>query len=692
MKRRRFIQTGSMAAFGTAAFPGIATEAFNHESADKNIEKVYLIFKTHLDIGFTDLAGNVIQKYMTDFIPRAMDLARETRENDPSHRFVWTTGSWLIYHFLEETDSVMRGKMEAAIAKGDIVWHALPFTTHSELADPSLYELGLQLSGILDKRFGKKTIAGKMTDVPGHTRSIVPLLAKNNIEFLHIGVNAASMPPDVPPLFRWRSPDGSEITVMYQADYGNTMIIPGTKKAVSLSFTGDNHGPQSPEQVAEVYKNLQKQFPRAQIIAATLNDMAYGVSGIQNDLPLVTEELGDSWIHGVGSDPYKIAQLREMSRLRHELLKNQAFQKGDSTDLAFGIPLLMVAEHTWGLDVKTWLKDWDKYKPADFEAARSQPKYKLMEESWNEKRQYIRDAVTHLPGQEYANERLDKLKPVQTDKSSYIKQEKNDFSIETTFYSVQIDSIAGGIIGLKDKSTGIDWAGKQHPLFQFAYQTFSKGDYDRFLNQYLTQKYEWAQGDFGKPGQEIGGAISKTWLPTVSGIFTKQDGKGTAILIELAVSDEHNKAVGGSPGTIVTELFFPEDRKEIQSTLKWFDKLAYRLPEAAWFSFIPVVENGDWILDKMNQPVNFRNIVKNGNRKLHAILKDVKFENNKQECSLESLDASLVAPGERNLLNFDNLLPEATNGIHFCLHNNVWGTNFTMWFEEDMKYRFNFKT
>ena len=692
MERRKFIQSGSLAALGAATLPQLARAAFNPATPAEEVEKVYLIFKTHLDIGFTNLAAKVIQTYMNDFIPRAVNLAEETREKDPAHRFVWTTGSWLIYHFLEKAEHPMQIRMEKAIENGDITWLGLPFTTHSELADPSLYELGIRLSGILDKRFGKKTIAGKMTDVPGHTRSIVPLLAKNGIDFLHIGVNPASTPPDVPPLFRWRSPDGSEIAVMYQKDYGSTMVIPGTKTAMIISFTGDNHGPQNPEQVAGVYENLQKQFPRAEIVASTLNEVAREVSGVKTQLPLVTEELGDTWIHGAGSDPLKIAQFRAVSRLRNELLKNNVFRFGDTTDLAFGIPLLMVAEHTWGLDVKTWLNDWDVYKPDDFQAARSKPKYQLMEESWNEKRQYIQTAIAQLPNPKLAEDQLAKLKPVPADKSDFTKKNTDELTFDTPFYSFQIDPVAGGIMQLKDKISGIEWASNRQPLFQYAYQTFSKGDYDRFLNQYLTQKVDWALRDFGKPGQEIAGAVSKTWLPVVKDVFTKKDASGTTLLIDLAVTDETNQAVGGSPRTITTELIFPSKKKEIQATLKWFNKPAYRLPEASWFSFVPAVNEGEWILDKMNQPVHFRNVVKDGNRKLHAILRDVHFENKIQKCSVESPDSTLVAPGERNLLNFDNQLPEAKDGVHFCLHNNVWGTNFMMWFDDDMMYRFIFTT
>jgi hypothetical protein len=91
---------------------------------------------------------------------------------------------------------------------------------HTELIDPSLFEYGLSLSNSLDKQFGKQTIAAKMTDVPGHTIAIVPHLAKFGIQYLHLGVNPASKVPNVPAVFRWQAPDGSEVIVNYADNYG----------------------------------------------------------------------------------------------------------------------------------------------------------------------------------------------------------------------------------------------------------------------------------------------------------------------------------------------------------------------------------------------------------------------------------------------------------------------------------------
>ncbi len=41
-----------------------------------------------------------------------------------------------------------------------------------------------------------------------------------------------------------------------------------------------------------------------------------------------------------------------------------------------------------------------------------------------------------------------------------------------------------------------------------------------------------------------------------------------------------------------------------------------------------------------------------------------------------------------SLLDFHDRLPDMNGGLHFNLYNNVWGTNFPMWFNDDMTFRF----
>ena len=156
-----------------------------------NIGKIIVLFLTHLDIGFTDFSENVIEKYNKQFIPNAIKVGEEIAERNIPEGFVWSTGSWLPWQYLRQASPAERAHMENAIKKGILKWHGMPFTMHSELCDEPLYNYGLSLFKELDEKFGIHTISGKLTDVPGHTKAIVPLLADAGIEFLHIGVNPA---------------------------------------------------------------------------------------------------------------------------------------------------------------------------------------------------------------------------------------------------------------------------------------------------------------------------------------------------------------------------------------------------------------------------------------------------------------------------------------------------------------------
>ena len=694
-KRRDFIKLASMGTVTTAApFPGFLYAFLDDDGkVNREISKVHLLFKTHLDIGFTDYAARVLEKYFDHFLPVSLKMARTSRLENREERFVWSTGAWLIYEFLERSGPEERKLMERAIEAGDVVWHGIPFTMHSELMSSSMLHAGMHLGKLLDERFGKKTIAAKMTDVPGHTRSIVPVLQKEGITMLHIGVNPASAVPEVPEIFTWRSPDGSEIMVMYHGNYGGIMILPDHKTAVSIIFTGDNHGPQSQSEVSEIYKVLRKRFPNAAIHASDFNQVAIDLGKYREQLPVVTSEIGDSWIHGAGSDPLRIAQFRELMRFREALLGAGNLIAGGAEDISFSKSLAMVAEHTWGMDVKTYLKSWDIYSQEKFEASRNTEPFRRVEKSWQEKRNYIRDAVDAL-GTDLslkADEKLNALEPVREDTSGLAAMNLDEF-LDTEFFRVKFCRETGAIVSLLQKQTGREWADQKFSFGLFSYQTFDHNDYIRYHDQYLRILPSWAPDDFGKPGLENSNHERNTWKPHVVESFRSESNKGVRIIIDSEILDKGGKPPYGCPGQVRYEVLFPAGLPKIWLNLLWFRKKATRLPEALWFSFIPrLLSDETWVLDKSGQNVDPLDVVRNGGRKLHAVQSGVRAGEGNDRIFIESLDAPLVAPGERNLLNFDNALPDPGDGMHFCLCNNVWGTNFSMWFEDDMKFRFKIK-
>ncbi len=139
---------------------------------DPEVKRVLAMFKCHFDAGFIDTQAAVVRRYFTQFFPEAIRVAEQMRRTGPC-RYVWTTGSWLLYEYLEQAAPDDRRRMENAIANGDIAWHALPFSWQTEMMDRSMISGGVSLSRSLDNRFGRTTTGAKMTDVPGHTRGLI---------------------------------------------------------------------------------------------------------------------------------------------------------------------------------------------------------------------------------------------------------------------------------------------------------------------------------------------------------------------------------------------------------------------------------------------------------------------------------------------------------------------------------------
>src|SRR5260370_41832762 len=183
MKGRDLIKTLGGIAGGALCTPLPAQDAA--------VKKVLVMFKCHLVVGFTDTQAGVMRKYFDVYYPLAMKRAAEMRAAGPD-RFVWTTGSWMLYEYLEQAGPAERKRMEQAIAAGDIAWHALPFSWQTELLDRSMIAGGLAFSKSLDQRFARATVGAKMTDVPGHTQGLIAPLSDGGVKFLHIGVNSRS--------------------------------------------------------------------------------------------------------------------------------------------------------------------------------------------------------------------------------------------------------------------------------------------------------------------------------------------------------------------------------------------------------------------------------------------------------------------------------------------------------------------
>lgn len=657
---------------------------------DPEVKHVQVMFKCHFDAGFAETQAVMVRRYFTDFFPQAIDLANRLRESG-SYRYVWTTGSWLLYEYLEQATPEQRRRMEQAIAKGDIAWHALPFTWQTEMLDPSMIRGSIALSQSLDRRFGRNTTGAKMTDVPGHTRGLIAPLAEHGVKFIDIGVNDASKVPQVPPVFLWKGPKGATLVVMYHPGYGAVVRVPHSDLAVATVVKDDDLGPHTAQEVQETYATFKSRFPNAEIVPTSLSEIANAVETHRNRLPVVTGEIGDTWIHGVASDPLKVARYREIVRLRRRWLEQHKFGVGDSTDLALLRHLLLEAEHTWGTDTKTWL-DFDHYTPADLNSMLDTKNYKVVEFSWEEKRQELFKGIDTLPPplKEEAQQAVQNLR-ARRPSITQPGPSPHGNVIETQHYVLGVDEKTGAICRLQNKQSGREWASKESLLGLFSYQTLSQQDYAEFFTNYVISDEDWANKDFGKPNIERFGARNQEWFPSVVNLQWQETKEEHRVLTQIAINDADALQSGRAafPREMFAELILPKQDPAIYLNFSWFQKAATRLPEALWLSFRPLAPKREgWMLDKSGEQVSPYDVVANGNRHMHALSKGLSYKDEKGEFLLETLDAPLVSLGVKSPLHFSNLQPDLSKGVHCNLFNNAWGTNYIMWFGEDMCFRF----
>ncbi len=622
------------------------------------IRTVIVVFKTHLDLGFTDFAAAVERLYFNDFFPRAVALARECP-------FRWTTGSYILSRWLDSLSGAALREAEAAVAAGHLAWHALPFTFHSELLSPGLLDAGLAISRRLDQRFGRMTIAAKMTDVPGHTRGIVPRLARAGVRFLHLGVNPFSQPVQVPRLFRWRAPTGDDVVVQYDPeDYGLVTALPGQTVALCLDHTGDNIGPPTLAAIVETYARLGRDFPSAKVVAGTLDDYARLLDTAT--LPVVTREMGDTWIHGVGSAPAKVAAYRELLRRREH----------EPPDEARDRRLLCVAEHTWGMG-RVRLDDYTHNTPAQLRELRTTDRCRVVEASWREQAAYVQAAddagAAPQAGRVDAGRRPSL--PPHACRMGGKHLERGDTRLE-------LDPTTGAAVSFVH--AGREWLGDGRRFGLFRYEVFSQARCDAFVRRYgrlNPQTAAWGPISFARPNFDPADTIrDECWFPHVKW----REHHGDAV---IAWGEMDDRAVRqfGCPREVALEWQIL-DLGTTTLTLRTFGRQASRLPDAMWCSFVPQAR--EMKLEKLGDWIDPLDVLPGGNRHLHAVGEGVRWA---EGLHLNTLDAPLVAVGAPTLCPAHDNPPDPDGGVHVNLWNNWWNTNFPYWSEEDLVARFELR-
>lgn len=634
------------------------------------IKNVYVVYKTHLDIGFTDYAHHVTKRYLEEYIPRAMDTARQVRADCGPGKFVWTVSAWMIHICLREGDAKVKARLMEAIRRGDVDWHLLPFTAHTELMDERLLRYGIRIGKELDRMFGKRHFAGKLTDVPGHTAAMVPVLESEGIRYLHVGINAASRPVKVPPLCRLRF-GSSEVILHYARDYGEPCVLGDT--ALEFAAMEDNGGPPDADAVRRELARLKKKYPGAEIRSGGLELFGKAALAARESLPAVEGEPGDTWIHGAAADPWKAGMLCELKRIG-EKWREAGVGEGQSEAYGqFMENLLLACEHTCGLDSKRYFPDRTRWKKTDFAAALKTPQARRMEASWEEQRAYLKRAAQALPEalRKEAETAARALQPAPFAPCGG-KGAPMEFGIAGWSGTVRED----GSLRLR---SGNGMTFRKTVLGILRYETFSAAAVERCYADYNRNQEtegDWAEPDFAKPGlKEAAETEDRTEPFRVAGIRIE----GEDIAVDLLGNDALAEEMGCPKNARLIYRMQPDG---IRIRLLWNGKEKCRMPEALWLGFLFDSYRG-LSLRKLGKRIDPFRVLDGGNRRMHAA-EEIRGET----FGLTAAHSPVVSLGGRNLYETRDSYGDPEEGIHFLLCNNRWNTNFPLWYGENAAFEF----
>ena len=260
-------------------------------------------------------------------------------------------------------------------------------------------------------------------------------------------------------------------------------------------------------------------------------------------------------------------------------------------------------------------------------------------------------------------------------------------------------------------------------LGRVIYQQYSQSDYDTFNSEYNTVNESWVKLDFGKAGMPVTDHVDAQ--PIATDFYVHETQEYTEIIVKLEFDDQYH-IEAGAPEIVYSSYTFSFDNTSSPSSssdtggisigfnIEIFNKTATRLPEAMWVSFNPGqprADGGDtsgysqnWKMNKLGEWVDPLYIVNNGSLHLHAVtIEGILWDNIVPASSssssssssggwnstiqITSRDAAVVGWGAP--WAFPTPMSEQpdiqTYGGSFNLWNNLWGTNYVMWypFEEN---------
>lgn len=95
------------------------------------------------------------------------------------------------------------------------------------------------------------------------------------------------------------------------------VIIPGYSEAMLVAFNDDNQGPYQSGWLSTIFNAAKNFFPGAEVVASSFDEFIVGAASYvnqnPNSLPILSGEIGDTWLYGCASDPKKVRLMRRIN-------------------------------------------------------------------------------------------------------------------------------------------------------------------------------------------------------------------------------------------------------------------------------------------------------------------------------------------------------------------------------------------
>jgi hypothetical protein len=704
------------------------------------VTDVWVAFKTHFDIGYTDTIENVLKKYRVTMMENALKVIEQDRQLPPEKRFAWLVPGWPLKHILGPMqDPARRARIEQAVREGSLSPVATPFSLHSETEDLEDLVRGVGLSSALCRQYGRPLpVAAKMTDVPCHSWVWPTVLSHAGVKFLQIGCNGASGHLKAPPLFWWEGPDGSRVLCNFTPEYGSGVHAPRNwpaKNYLAMIMTGDNQGPPSLADVENIRKHVEKNLPGVRVHFGTLDDFANAVSAEKPDLPVVRADMPDTWIHGWMSMPIE-------SKLAHSIRPFQPALETLDTELRgwgfapgnVGPPLaeayeqsILYSEHTFGPfgpNGGPWNSRTPRYLYGkEWQAAHDRGAYKAYETAFNSKRAYAHKEAEIVDRE--MKSRLELLaKSVDAsgkrivvynglpwprsgmvdvgDKSLYAKDVPAN-----GYKTYPADATVSPLpVALPECVGGANLA-RQHgatletPFYQVKFDLIRGG-----ISSLVEKKTGRELVDHASPfvlGQFLHERFDNVRMAEFSRAYDRGNypwGKGNlpkdAAYAALTPHSWRLSSTQSSVADIVTataadtlglakgiEITFTFSRNQPTVDVQWqvTDKTPDPLPEGGWLCFPFAIEQPQFRLGRLGGPIDpAKDILAGANRYLFCLSTGLTISGkDKSGVGLCPVDSPCVSLGEPGLWKYDLDHVPTKAAVFVNLYNNEWTTNFPEW-------------